>query len=452
MPGEMGTAPDFRNPRQTATRCREGFAGTCTNSSSHCNSTSTTTVNVAAVTFSGVTSSSGSQLLPSIGDHHRWPLYAAGFTTAFGAHAVAAGLGAESADIGLSLLGLGLLLALYDVAEVFLKPLFGALSDRIGPKPVIVGGLLAFSAASLVGLWADQPLMLAAARLGQGMAASAFSPASSASVARLAEGRTGRYFGRYGSWKGLGYAIGPLLGALAIVLGGFSLLFAVLSGLALAVSVWAVVAVPKMAPLPRPRYTLLDLWQQSTQWSFLGPTIVLAAGTGALGAAVGFLPALAAREGLGTVGSVAAVSVLAVASSLLQPYVGKLRDRAVIGDRAGIVAGLLAIALGTALAAILPGGPGIYTAAVLIGAGIGVATPLAFAHLADATPPERLGRTMGSAELGRELGDAGGPLLVGGVAVAVGLPWGLGALALTVGAAALAAPGHAGQADQRTGP
>jgi hypothetical protein len=77
---------------------------------------------------------------------------------------------------------------------------------------------------------------------------------------------------------------------------------------------------------------------------------------------------------------------------------------------------------------------------VLIGEGIGVSTPLAFAHLADATPAERLGRTMGSAELGRELGDAGGPLLVGGVAVAAGLPWGLGALALVVGAGAFAAP------------
>jgi MFS family permease len=180
----------------------------------------------------------------------RWPLYAAGFTTAFGAHAVAAGLGAESADIGLSLLGLGILLALYDIAEVFLKPVFGALSDRIGPKPVIVGGLLAFSAASLIGLWADQPALLAAARLGQGMAASAFSPASSSSIARLAGRKTGHYFGRYGSWKGLGYAIGPLLGALAILSGGFGFLFGILSALGLGVAVWTIVSVPQLKPLP----------------------------------------------------------------------------------------------------------------------------------------------------------------------------------------------------------
>lgn len=377
----------------------------------------------------------------TVRESQRWPLYAAGFTTAFGAHAVAAGLGAESADIGLNLLGLGILLALYDVAEVFLKPVFGSLSDRTGPKPVIIGGLLAFAAASLIGLWAEQPLMLAAARLGQGMAASAFSPASSASVARLAGTRTGHYFGRYGSWKGLGYAIGPLLGALAIMAGGFSLLFGVLAVVSLCVAVWAAVAVPPLAPLPRPRYTILDVWKQSTERSFLGPTLVLAAATGSLGAAVGFLPALAAREGFGTTGSVAVVTVLAATSSLIQPRMGKLRDHGSVSDRAGMILGLAAICCGTLLAGLVPGPVAIYAAAVLIGMGIGVATPVAFAHLADATPKERLGRTMGSAELGRELGDAGGPLLVGAVAVTAGLPWGMGALAAVVAAASLAARG-----------
>lgn len=375
--------------------------------------------------------------------YQRWPLYAAGFTTAFGAHAVAAGLGAESQDIGLSLLGLGILLALYDVAEVFLKPVFGALSDRIGPKPVIVGGLLAFAAASLAGLWAEQPGMLAAARLGQGVAASAFSPASSASVARLAGNNTGRYFGRYGSWKGLGYALGPLLGAFAILAGGFGLLFSVLSGVALVAAIWVLVSMPRLEPMPRTRYTLADVWRQSTGKTFLGSTLVLAAATGALGAAVGFLPALAARDGLGTAGSVAVVTVLALASSAVQPRIGALRDRGILTDRPGMIAGLSCIAVGILIAATLPGALWIYAAALLIGVGIGVATPIAFAHLADSTPKARLGRTMGSAELGRELGDAGGPLLVGGIAVAAGLPWGLGALAVLVGAAAFAAPAAA---------
>ncbi|MGN7147583.1 MFS transporter [Arthrobacter sp. SAFR-179] len=366
------------------------------------------------------------------------PLYAAGFVTAFGAHSIAAGLGSQSQNIGLTLLNLGILLALYDIAEVFLKPVFGALSDRIGAKPVVVGGLLAFAALSLIGLGAADPLILALARLGQGAAASAFSPASSAMVARMARGgKAGTYFGRYGSWKSLGYIIGPPLGAGLILAGGFPLLFGTLSALAAVTAVWVLVSVPHLAPLPRKRYTVMDLARQVGERRFLVPTLVLAASTGALGAAVGFLPALATRHGLDALAGTAAVSVVALGSVLTQPWIGRRRDRHAVTDNKGTTAGLLLVAAGVGLVAAFPGVVTIFVAAACIGVGIGAVTPLGFAHLADTTPPERMGRTMGSAELGRELGDAGGPLLVGGIATLTALPFGLGALALLVAAASI---------------
>ncbi|CAN5225271.1 MFS transporter [soil metagenome] len=365
------------------------------------------------------------------------PLYAAGFVTAFGAHSIAAGIGAESANIGLSLLSLGALLAVYDLAEVVLKPLFGSLSDRIGAKPVIIGGLLAFALVSASGIWAEGTLMLLLVRLGQGAAASAFSPASSAAVARLsAGGSAGSYFGRYGSWKGLGYAIGPLLGATLIWIGDFALLFGVLSLTAAVSAIWVALSMPRLEPLPRPRYTIIDLIRQTTTRSFLIPTLALAATTGALGAAVGFLPALGTTLHLNVFGSVGVVSLLAIASAVVQPVIGRLRDQRRIGDRTGITTGLLVAAAGAAIVALLPGPVALYFAAAALGAGIGIVTPLAFAHLAETTPVERMGRTMGTAELGRELGDAGGPLLVGAIAAATSLPLGLGALAaalVTVG-------------------
>lgn len=370
--------------------------------------------------------------------HPKAPLYAAGFVTAFGAHSIAAGMGAQSDNIGLTLLGLGVLLAAYDVAEVFLKPVFGALSDRIGAKPVIVGGLLAFAVLSLPGLWGSDPLMLGIARLGQGAAASAFSPAASAMVARLAAGRNaGSYFGKYGSWKSLGYVIGPLIGAGLIFAGGFALLFAVLSALAAAAALWVLLRVPQLPPLPRQRYTVVDLFRQVGERRFLVPTLVLAASMAAMGAAIGFLPALATRHGLGAVAGTATVSVLAIASLLTQPRVGRMRDEGRIKDNRGMAAGLLITAAGVALVATIPHPATLFIAAAAIGTGVGIATPLGFAHLADTTPAERMGRTMGSAELGRELGDAGGPLLVGGIATATALPFGLGALALLLAAAAL---------------
>ena len=61
---------------------------------------------------------------------------------------IAANLGGFSDDAVTSLLVLGGLLALYDGAEVLLKPVFGTLADRIGARPVLLGGLVAFAAAS----------------------------------------------------------------------------------------------------------------------------------------------------------------------------------------------------------------------------------------------------------------------------------------------------------------
>jgi len=359
------------------------------------------------------------------------PLYAAGFVTAFGAHSVAAGLGAETDNIGIGLLTFGILLAVYDAAEVVLKPIFGSLSDRIGMKPVIIGGLLVFALASLLGIASADPVMLGIARLGQGAGASAFSPASSAAVARLAgPSAAGRYFGNYGSWKGLGYAFGPLLGAGLMLAGGFATLFIVLAILAAVIAVWVLIELPKIAVLPRPRYTIVDLFRQTTHRSFLVPTLALAAATGTLGVAVGFLPLTGAQLHLPLIVSMAAVTVLAVTSTVIQPLAGRLRDAGRITPRAGITAGLVAIVVGLAILALTPTPVTLYLSAMALGFGIGVTTPLAFAHLAATTPHERMGRTMGNAEIGREVGDAGGPLLVGGIANVTTLTAGLGALAL----------------------
>src|ERR1044072_6813565 len=190
-----------------------------------------------------------------------WPLYAAGFTTAFGAHGVAASLG-SSEDVVSSLLVLGGLLALYDGAELVLKPVFGALADRIGARPVLLGGLVAFAGASALYVVGESTGWLWAGRLGPGAGGAAGSPPAapraSALLARLhPSGRHGRVFGSYGFWKSIGYTLGPLLGGVLVWAGGLVLLFAVLTGLAVVVAALASFAVPRVAPLPRSRQTLL---------------------------------------------------------------------------------------------------------------------------------------------------------------------------------------------------
>ncbi len=370
-------------------------------------------------------------------DRRTWPLYAAGFTTAFGAHAVAANLGAFSEDAVQSLMTLGILLAVYDGAEVVLKPVFGNLADRIGARPVLIAGLVGFSLASATYAVADRPGWLWAARLGQGAAASAFSPSASALVARLSPAAEhGRAFGSYGFYKSIGYTLGPLLGGVLVWLGGLRLLFVVMAAGSLVVAVWAALAVPVVSPLPRTRQTLVDLARRLSDPGFVKPTAALAGATAALSVGVGYLPVTGAAAGLGAVTTGAAVSVLAATGALAQPRAGRALDDGRITVGGGLAAGLLLAAGGLACAT-LGGLPGVLLAAVLIGAGTGLITPLGFAALAASTPRSRLGQTMGTAELGRELGDAGGPLLVAAVATAATLAAGYAALAVVLAAGPL---------------
>jgi MFS family permease len=355
------------------------------------------------------------------------PLNAAGFVTAFGAHGVASGLGVENHNLGFSLLTFGVLLAVHDVAEVILKPIFGALSDRVGVKPVIIVGLIGFAVMSLAGIFASNVLLIGVARLGQGAAASAFSPASSSAVARMAgPASAGRFFGRYGSWKSLGFASGPIIAGALIGTTGFSALFIVLAVASGGTALWVAISTPKLPVLPRQRYSARDLARQLGDRRFLMPVAALAVASGAVGVAVGFLPLAGSRLGLPALVSVGAVAVMAISSAIVQPIVGRLRDAGVLRARPWMATGLGIIAGGLAIEVFFPNAIVLYLVALLFGCGTGLTTTIGFSQLARDTPPERMGRTMGAAELGREIGDAGGPLIVGAVATGAGLAIGLG--------------------------
>lgn len=282
------------------------------------------------------------------------------------------------------------------------------------------------------------PGWLWAARLGQGAAASAFSPAASVMVTRLnPQAKHGRASGSYGFFKSIGYTAGPLLGGVLVWTGGLTPLFCVLMVLAAAVVVWAALMVPAVPPLPKARQILLGLARRLADGVFLRPVAALAAATAALSVGVGFLPLSGAADGLSPLATGVAVSALAACAAFVQPWAGRALDDGRLTVRSGTAAGLLLTACGLA-AALLSGVAGLLAAAVLIGIGTGLITPLGFAALAATTPEEWMGQTMGAAELGRELGDAGGPLLVASIASITALTWGYAALALLIGILPLA--------------
>lgn len=136
----------------------------------------------------------------------------------------------------------GLAVGAYGVTQALLQIPFGLLSDRIGRKPVIIGGLLLFVLGSLLAASADTSFELILGRILQG--AGAVSAAITALVADLTrvEVRT-RAMAMIGMTIGLSFVLaliaGPVLAAWLGIAGVFQVT-AGLAGLAALVVAWLV--------------------------------------------------------------------------------------------------------------------------------------------------------------------------------------------------------------------
>lgn len=144
---------------------------------------------------------------------------------------------------------------------MILKPVFGTLADRIGgARPVLIGvDRLLHRLGSVRG---RRRFGVAVARPpGTGRGRIRFLPPGRRRTRRPDESghHHGRAFGTYGFYKSLGYTLGPLLGGALVWAGDLTALFMVLAVLSAFVALWAAIAVPALAPLPKSRQTIVDL-------------------------------------------------------------------------------------------------------------------------------------------------------------------------------------------------
>ncbi len=109
----------------------------------------------------------------------------------------------------------GLVMASFFAAGVLFQYPVGRLSDRIGRKPVLVAGLVVYSAASFAFLLDIVPAMAILLRGLQGLGAGASAVAALAMVSgSVARERRGRAFASIYGAQISGMAVGPLIGAI----------------------------------------------------------------------------------------------------------------------------------------------------------------------------------------------------------------------------------------------
>jgi MFS family permease len=144
---------------------------------------------------------------------------------------------------------IGLALGVYGLSQALLQIPFGWLSDRIGRKPVIVGGLVLFALGSLVAATADSITGVVLGRALQGAGAIAATIMALLADLTREEQRT-KAMAVVGISIGLSFALALIIGPLVAARGGLAAVFyltAVLAVAGIVLVIWRVPTPPRMA-------------------------------------------------------------------------------------------------------------------------------------------------------------------------------------------------------------
>ncbi|MEM8833633.1 MAG: MFS transporter [Pseudomonadota bacterium] len=125
-------------------------------------------------------------------------------------------------SFGASAAMVGALVAGYSLMQFIFGPILGALSDRIGRRPVLLGTIAINGVAFVIFGLAGSFAMLFAARLVSGIAAANLSVAQASLSDMTPPSERAKVFGLIGAAFGMGFVFGPSLGALIVATLGTS--------------------------------------------------------------------------------------------------------------------------------------------------------------------------------------------------------------------------------------
>jgi DHA1 family tetracycline resistance protein-like MFS transporter len=345
---------------------------------------------------------------------------------------------------GASPLVIGLLFASFSLSQLVASPILGDLSDRWGRRPVLIFSLLGTVVSFVMLALATSLPMLFAARIVDGLSGGNITTARAYIADITTEENRAKAFGLLGAAFGLGFIVGPGLGA-------------AFSHVSYTAPIWAAAVITVVATavaffwLPEtvhrahaggrsPWRALADLWQRAhlrvlftidfaywTAFAVYQTTFALfgarrfgfdAAQTGYLLSAFGFLGVV-------------------VQGAMVGPIV------ALLGERRTLAVGLLCAALGWGGSALTHTVP-VFAAMLVPGAlGIGLCNATLSSLVSKSAGPHELGRVQGAAGGLESLGRTIGPVWGNGTLqkFGEGTAYGSAAVAL-VGAAALTMAYH----------
>lgn len=340
-------------------------------------------------------------------------------------------------DFGASPFQVGALATVYAAAQFAMAPLWGRASDRFGRRPVIMVALAgSVVGATLVGL-AWTLWVLFAARILHGAAGASYAVAQAYVADLTAPDQRARAMGLIGAAFGLGFILGPAIGAGAVLIDDRAPFFitAALAAINLAAAArWLPETRSAVARAAGRGMGLIA----ALRGGRLAPLLWLSFATGIAFVAMESTFALfgSHRLGLGPSGVAIAFVELGLLAALAQVVVvPRAVDR--LGERSALVAGLAVTAAGLML---LAGVVNVVLLSVaLVPLAIGSAVVFATITSLVSQASQATGAALGTSAAANSAARAVGPVLAGWLFGAFGPGWPLIAGAVIFAAAAILA-------------
>jgi predicted MFS family arabinose efflux permease len=308
----------------------------------------------------------------------------------------------------------GIVLATFSLSSVVIRPLLGRLTDAIGPRTILLLGVMILSVSGMGYLIPSLVAMLLV-RVLHGVGWAAFNTGALASIAHLAPAhRRGEASGVYNLMPGIAQLAFPAMGILVSERLGLGAAFAISCGIAL-VGVIVIGTSPRLPPVARPasRTALLDrAWMLPMALEFLNSMCLILV--------IAFPPLFATHKGIDVEelalyyplygGTVVAVRLLA------SRFLDRL-NRTVTTSSAALI-GMLGLGLGALAESV----PTLTLAACLYGVATAVISPSTMALAIDRARSGTAGAAMATYSLGIQFGLGAGAFLWGVLIDAFGFP------------------------------
>jgi MFS family permease len=318
--------------------------------------------------------------------------------------------------LGANALGNGVAIGAFSVTALILRPWAGRASDRRGRRPLLVAGALLAAMAVAAHALTTTLAVLIVLRLVLGVAEALFFVAGFALLADLAPPhRSGEALSYNSLALYLGIAFGPGLGELLLGIGGFNLAWFGAAALALVAGLLAL-----RLPEGRASEGAAEAPAPLIHRGVVLPSLGLFAGVAAMAGFLAFVP-IYGRDDLRMAVSGPVLLVFGLTVVGCRIAFAKLPDRVPPFRLAS--AALAAIAIGLAVAGTVTTVAGLLAGAVIMGVGVAFVTPAFFAAMMARVTPSERGTAFGTVSIFLDLAFGGGPVLLGLVADAAGIPW-----------------------------